>query len=112
MYFERITEAVLSEDEPLRSQAFQSLRNDPGIHQLLPYFVQHIVKKVCQTVQCAKKVHVFFLFVQITHNFKKLGCPRSDAVHVPFAAQEQELVYRALRMYIHLLLTGTDNDMW
>lgn len=48
MYFERITEAVLSEDERLRSQAFESLRMDPGLHQLLPYFVQHIHKKVSQ----------------------------------------------------------------
>lgn len=48
MYFERITEAVLSEDERLRSQAFESLRMDPGLHQLLPYFVQHIHKKVAQ----------------------------------------------------------------
>lgn len=45
MYFERITEAVLSEDERLRSQAFESLRMDPGLHQLLPYFVQHIHKR-------------------------------------------------------------------
>ncbi|KAG2232125.1 hypothetical protein INT48_008867 [Thamnidium elegans] len=48
MYFERITEAVLSEDERLQSQAFESLRLDPGLHQLLPYFVQHIHKKVAQ----------------------------------------------------------------
>lgn len=48
MYFERITEAVLSEDERLQSQAFESLRSDPGLHQLLPYFVQHIHKKVTQ----------------------------------------------------------------
>ncbi|SAL95088.1 hypothetical protein [Absidia glauca] len=48
MYFERITDAIVSEDERLRSQAFESLRNDPGLHQLLPYFVQHIQKKVIQ----------------------------------------------------------------
>ena len=48
MYFERITEAVLSEDERLRSQAYESLRMDPGLHQLLPYFVQHIHKKITQ----------------------------------------------------------------
>ncbi|KAI8070980.1 transcription initiation factor TFIID subunit 6 [Gongronella butleri] len=48
MYFERITDSIVSEDERLRSQAFESLRNDPGLHQLLPYFVQHIQKKVIQ----------------------------------------------------------------
>lgn len=46
MYFERITEAVLSDDERLQSQAFEGLRSDPSLHQLLPYFVQHIHKKV------------------------------------------------------------------
>lgn len=48
MYFERITEAILNDNERLQSQAFESLRLDPGLHQLLPYFVQHIHKKVAQ----------------------------------------------------------------
>ncbi|ORX55696.1 DUF1546-domain-containing protein [Hesseltinella vesiculosa] len=48
MYFERITDSIVSDDERLRSQAFESLGNDPGLHQLLPYFVQHIQKKVIQ----------------------------------------------------------------
>ena len=48
MYFERITEAILSDNERLQSQAFESLRLDPGLHQLVPYFVQHIHKKVAQ----------------------------------------------------------------
>lgn len=46
LYYERITEAVVSEEERLRFQAYESLRSDPGLHQLLPYFVQFIVEKV------------------------------------------------------------------
>lgn len=48
LYYERITEAVVSEEERLRFQAYESLRSDPGLHQLLPYFVQFIVEKVCR----------------------------------------------------------------
>lgn len=46
MYYERITSAVLSQDEILRATAISSLQNDPGLHQLLPYFVQLVAEKV------------------------------------------------------------------
>ncbi|BFZ54557.1 histone H4-like TAF Taf6, SAGA complex subunit [Savitreella phatthalungensis] len=47
LYFERITKAVLDqENDVLRSAAIASLRHDPGLHQLLPYFVQYIAEKV------------------------------------------------------------------
>lgn len=46
MYYERITSAVLSQDEVLRATAISSLQNDPGLHQLLPYFVQLVAEKV------------------------------------------------------------------
>ncbi|KAF9935534.1 hypothetical protein BGZ65_003288, partial [Modicella reniformis] len=39
MYYERISSAVLSQDEVLRATGISSLQNDPGLHQLLPYFV-------------------------------------------------------------------------
>jgi len=51
LYYERITEAVVSEEERLRFQAYESLRSDPGLHQLLPYFVQFIVEKVKQNLR-------------------------------------------------------------
>jgi transcription initiation factor TFIID subunit 6 len=51
LYYERITEAVVSEEERLRYQAYESLRSDPGLHQLLPYFVQFIVEKVKQNMR-------------------------------------------------------------
>ena len=47
LYFERVCNAVLDENnEPLRTAAFSSLRSDPGLHQLVPYFVQFIAEKV------------------------------------------------------------------
>jgi transcription initiation factor TFIID subunit 6 len=45
MYYERITSAVLSQDEVLRATGISSLQNDPGLHQLLPYFVQLVAEK-------------------------------------------------------------------
>ncbi|KAI9309358.1 transcription initiation factor TFIID subunit 6 [Cunninghamella echinulata] len=65
MYFERITDAIVSEDERLRSQAFESLRNDPGLHQLLPYFVQHIQKKV---IQNHKNLEVLDAMLSTSHS--------------------------------------------
>ncbi|KAG0343586.1 hypothetical protein BG004_005194 [Podila humilis] len=51
MYYERITSAVVSQDEVLRATAISSLQNDPGLHQLLPYFVQHVAEKVTQNIR-------------------------------------------------------------
>ncbi|KAF9188837.1 hypothetical protein BGZ51_000295 [Haplosporangium sp. Z 767] len=51
MYYERITSAVLSQDEVLRATGISSLQNDPGLHQLLPYFVQLVAEKVTQNTR-------------------------------------------------------------
>jgi transcription initiation factor TFIID subunit 6 len=48
LYFERITTTILTPDqnEEARNAAFNSVRSDPGLHQLVPYFVQFIADKV------------------------------------------------------------------
>lgn len=47
LYFGKITQALMDEtNEDYRSAAMSSLRSDPGLHQLLPYFVQFIAEKV------------------------------------------------------------------
>ncbi|OAQ34018.1 DUF1546-domain-containing protein [Linnemannia elongata AG-77] len=51
MYYERIVSAVLSQDEVLRATGISSLQNDPGLHQLLPYFVQLVAEKVTQNTR-------------------------------------------------------------
>ena len=52
LYFERICAALLDEtNDEYRVAALASLRTDPGLHQLVPYFVQFIAEKVTHTIQ-------------------------------------------------------------
>jgi len=46
LYYEKVTQALLSEDAVAKQAALNSLRSDPGIHQLLPYFCKFITDKV------------------------------------------------------------------
>src|SRR4051812_36745443 len=49
MYFEKATGAVYSEDagkKEIQAMALESIRVDPGLHQLLPYFIQTVGEKV------------------------------------------------------------------
>ena len=47
LYFERIANALTNEEtENVRETAIASLRNDPGLHQLVPYLVAFIAEKV------------------------------------------------------------------
>ncbi|DAZ97466.1 TPA: hypothetical protein N0F65_009949 [Lagenidium giganteum] len=46
LYYTKVTEAIKSEDHELERAAFTSLANDPGIHQLLPYFSRFIYEEV------------------------------------------------------------------
>jgi transcription initiation factor TFIID subunit 6 len=47
LYFEKVTSAVLDEaNDEYRLAALASLKSDPGLHQLVPYFVQFVAEKV------------------------------------------------------------------
>jgi transcription initiation factor TFIID subunit 6 len=47
LYFERITHAILDEsNNELRGAGLNSLRTDPGLHQLIPYFIHFVNEKV------------------------------------------------------------------
>jgi transcription initiation factor TFIID subunit 6 len=46
LYYEKITEALLSSSEKLRETALESIREDQGIQQLLPYFIQFVMDQV------------------------------------------------------------------
>lgn len=51
LYFDRVAAALVSTspgEETLRNSALSSLRNDPGLHQLVPYFVQFVQEKMTQ----------------------------------------------------------------
>lgn len=46
LYYAKVTEAVKSDDFELQRAALTSLAQDPGIHQLLPYFSRFIYEEV------------------------------------------------------------------
>lgn len=47
LYFEHVCAALLDENNPeYRHAALASLRDDPGLHQLVPYFVSYVGEKV------------------------------------------------------------------
>lgn len=46
IYFDQVTQALTDEDERKRQSALASLKQESGLHQLLPYFVQYIQEKV------------------------------------------------------------------
>lgn len=52
LYFEKVCNAFLDEaNEEYRVSAFSSLKEDPGLHQLVPYFVQFISEKVTHNMK-------------------------------------------------------------
>lgn len=52
LYFERICAAILDEgNEEYRTAAFASLQSDPGLHQLVPYFIQFVADKVTHNLK-------------------------------------------------------------
>ncbi|CCG82609.1 Transcription initiation factor TFIID subunit 6 [Taphrina deformans PYCC 5710] len=59
LYFERIGKAALDEtNETLQTAAIASLRNDPGLHQLLPYFIQFIAEKVTHNLKSLSVLNI------------------------------------------------------
>ncbi|PNS16469.1 hypothetical protein CAC42_203 [Sphaceloma murrayae] len=62
LYFERISAAVLDEsNDEYRGAALASLRSDPGLHQLVPYFVQFVAEKVTHSMKS------LFVLTQMMH---------------------------------------------
>ena len=52
LYFEKVCSAFLDQsNEEYRTAAFSSLKEDPGLHQLVPYFVQFISEKVTHNLK-------------------------------------------------------------
>lgn len=62
MYFEKICSALLDEpNNDYRVAALASIRSDPGLHQLVPYFVQFIAEKVTHDLKS------LFILTQMMH---------------------------------------------
>lgn len=65
LYFERICSAILDDsNDEYRTAAFASLRTDPGLHQLIPYFVQFVADKVTHNL---KSIFVLSHSMQLVH---------------------------------------------
>ncbi|MCJ1321834.1 hypothetical protein MMC15_007179 [Xylographa vitiligo] len=64
LYFEKICSALLDEaNDEYSVAALASLRSDPGLHQLVPYFVQFIAEKVTHNL---KSLFVLKQMMQLT----------------------------------------------
>ena len=64
LYFEKVCSALLDEsNDEYRIAALASLRSDPGLHQLVPYFVQYIAEKVTHNL---KNLFVLTQMMQLT----------------------------------------------
>ncbi|KAK6459683.1 TATA-binding protein-associated factor [Scheffersomyces xylosifermentans] len=49
LYFDKVVEVLISTDpekENLKDAALTSLKNDPGLHQLVPYFIQFVAEQI------------------------------------------------------------------
>lgn len=65
LYFDRVCTAVLDEhNEEYRTSGLASLRTDPGIHQLIPYFVQFVADKVTHQLKSTFVLTQCLLLVQ------------------------------------------------
>ncbi|KAL8697263.1 MAG: hypothetical protein Q9201_007216 [Fulgogasparrea decipioides] len=64
LYFSNVCNAVLDEtNDEYRGAALASIRTDPGLHQLIPYFVQFIAEKVTHNL---KNLFVLTQTMQLT----------------------------------------------
>jgi transcription initiation factor TFIID subunit 6 len=65
LYYERVCSAIMDEgNETLRSAALSSLRHDPGLHQLLPYFLNFVSEKVTHRL---RDMFVLHQMMDLTH---------------------------------------------
>jgi len=62
LYFEKICDALVDEaSDEYRLAALASIRTDPGLHQLVPYFVQFLAEKVTHNLRN------LFILTQMMH---------------------------------------------
>lgn len=55
LYFNKCTEVLKSEtNDEVRTAALESIRNDPGLHQLLPYFIQFVAEEITHNLKHIK----------------------------------------------------------
>ncbi|KAL9101745.1 MAG: hypothetical protein Q9163_003021 [Psora crenata] len=65
-YFEKVCSALLDEsNNEYRVAALASVGSDPGLHQLVPYFVQFIAEKITHNI---KNTFVLTQMMELTHS--------------------------------------------
>eukprot|EP00128_Syssomonas_multiformis_P004019 Colp12_sorted_trinity150504_noHs@4008 len=64
LYYDKITQAMLLQDEKVQGAALSSLSTDPGLHQLLPYFSQFVADKVAENIKNLPVLQSCMLMVQ------------------------------------------------
>ena len=74
LYFEKICSALLDEsNNDYQIAALASIRSDPGLHQLVPYFVQFIAEKVTHNLTnlftLTQVMHLTTAMLQNNNNF-------------------------------------------
>ncbi len=84
LYFEKICSAVLDEgNNEYRVAALASIASDPGLHQLVPYFVQFIAEKVTHSL---KNIFTLTQMMELTHAMLDNKSLHVDP-YVPFPLQ-------------------------
>ena len=68
LFFDKIKSAILDQDSDpevviLQESALESVRSDPGLHQLVPYFVQFVAEKVTHSLN---DTFVLYQMMQLT----------------------------------------------
>ncbi|KAK9235781.1 hypothetical protein V1525DRAFT_408899 [Lipomyces kononenkoae] len=66
LYFERVV-AILTEDSSnatMKNAVLNSLANDPGLHQLIPYFIQFVAEKIRLNL---KDASMLYLMLEVLH---------------------------------------------
>lgn len=87
LYFNKVIQALVKQDDEeetlhLKQAALSSLRSDPGLHQLVPYFIQ-------------------FISEQITHNLNNIAL-LSTMLEVIYSLLSNDNIF--LDPYIHVLM--------
>lgn len=65
LYFDKVVEVLISSDadkESLRDAALSSLRTDPGLHQLVPYFIQFVAEQITNQL---RNIDVMFTMLDV-----------------------------------------------
>ena len=74
VYFEKICSALLDEsNNDYRIAALASIASDPGLHQLVPYFVQFIAEKVTHSLKSRFVLEQMLLLTHAMLNNKTLN---------------------------------------